>query len=781
MISDQTTLSYTDDELVTGTTRSYKVVAYAILSEVKIRSLDSTVLNVTPIPALATNLKASFIDYNLLSLDWTDVSGATGYEISFATTSTGAASVIADVSVSEFTRSGLTFNTTGYYRVRAYTTVSDVKVYGNWTSALAVKTALTTVTNPSAAYTAYNSIQITWSAVNGASGYEVWRSTGTSTTYALVKTQTTVGFLNTALLTNTRYNYKIRAYRLVGTTKVYGAYSGIVSSTPLPWPPNPTATSAAYNALKISWPAVAGANGYEVSFATSEAGPFTVLPTTTLTSATITNLLTNSTYTVRVRAYRIVNYKKVFGAYSGFITGTPIPSTPAPKVVSGGFDSLNLSWLAIAGATGYDVQWLNPATSTYETLVDTTAVTTIHSGLVSGVAQSYRVYAYRLVGETKVYSLASVVITGTPLPAAVLGLKLSATNVSTLDFTWTPVLGASGYEVARSTTSTGVYTTLGSTELNSYQVTGLTFNTTSYLKVRAYTLVGDAKVYGAWTTAVSAKTLPGTPTLTLSSPSYTSVQVDWAAVSGVSGYEIWRSTGTSTTYTLIKTQTTVGFLNTGLAFNTRYNYKIRAYRLVGTTKVYGSYSAITSQTTQVSAPSVLSDSTFDSITLNWAAVTGANGYEVAIATSEGGPFTVSLQTTLTKTFTGLTTGSTYYIKVRSYRLISTTKVYGPYTSVIAVTPSLQIPTLQITGMTSTSITVSWASVPGATDYEIRIRQDVAEAEWVIEEVSDLTVTFNDLDPSAFYAIQIRSLTKDTAVPVYSAYSEELTFSYSETS
>jgi hypothetical protein len=79
-----------------------------------------------------------------------------------------------------------------------------------------------------------------------------------------------------------------------------------------------------------------------------------------------------------------------------FITGTPIPSTPAPKVVSGGFDSLNLSWLAIPGASGYDVQWLNPATSTYETLIDTTTLSAVHSGLLSGVAQSYRVYAYRL-------------------------------------------------------------------------------------------------------------------------------------------------------------------------------------------------------------------------------------------------------------------------------------------------------------------------------------------------------------------------------------------------
>ena len=776
LVQDSTALSYVETDLVTGSVHRFKVRAYVIIDGTRIYSTDSPLVVLSPIPSSVKGFTVKPAKYNQLTLTWSPVDGATGYEILRSTTATGTTVIVASVEGNTtFVDSGLTFNATYFYKLRPYTTVNDIKVYGNLTAVVSAKTTLETVLNPSARSLAYNANTLSWSPVDGASGYEVWRSTGTSTYYTLVRTQTTVGFVNTSLYTNTRYNYKIRAYRLVGSTKVYGAFSSIVSSIPLPAAPAPSAASAGYNALKISWPAVAGANGYEVSYATVETGPFTVRPTQTTTSTTLTGLLTNTTYTVRVRAYRIVNYKKIYGAYSNLITGTPIPSTPAPKVVSSGYDSLTVSWAAIAGANGYLVQWLNPSTQTYDPLIDTTALSAVHTGLVSGVAQSYRVFAYRLVGETKVVSTVSVTVTATPIPSVAAGLKLSATNVSTLDFIWSPVGGANGYEIARSTTATGVYTVLGTTETTTYRVSGLSFNATSYIRVRAYTVVGETKVYGNWTTAIAAKTLPGTPTLSLSSPSITSIQVNWAAVTGVSGYEIWRSNGTSTYYTLIKTQTTAGFLNTGLVFNTRYNYKVRAYKLVGTTKVYGSYSAITSHYTQVPAPTVLSGSTHDSITVNWAAVSGASGYEVAFASAETGPYTVALQTGLTKTFGGLTTGSTYYIKVRSYRLVSTTKVYGPYSPVLAVTPQLSVPTLSFTTVSDTSVTVAWDAVPGATDYEIRIRQDIPDAPWIIEEVSELSVSFNDLTPAATYIAEIRAINKTNDVAVYSPYSTTTPF------
>jgi hypothetical protein len=217
-----------------------------------------------------------------------------------------------------------------------------------------------------------------------------------------------------------------------------------------------------------------------------------------------------------------------------------------------------------------------------------------------------------------------------------------------------------------------------------------------------------------------------------------------------------------------------------LAFNTQYNYKVRAYKLVGTVKYYGTYSTLISVKTAVSAPTAIVSSTHDSIGLTWTAVAGASGYEVSIATSLTGPYTITTQTGVSKTFSALTTGTTYYIKLRSYRLVSMTKVYGPYSSVITVTPKLEVPNLQMTGLSMTSATFSWEAVAGASDYEIRIISDAVGAEWFVESVSELTVTFDDLDPAAHYTVEIRAVKKINEIPFYSDYSEDTVFSYSDT-
>jgi hypothetical protein len=681
LISDQTTLSYTDDELITGTTRSYKVVAYAILSEVKIRSLDSTVLNVTPIPSTVLGLKLSSTNYTIITIDWTDVSGASGYEISFATTSTGAASVVGDVSVSEFTRSGLTFNTTGYYRVRAYTTVNDIKVYGNWTTALAVKTALSSVNEPSAQSAGYASIHVNWSGVSGASGYEVWRSTGTSTTYALVKTQTTVGFLNTALVTNTTYNFKIRAYRLVGTTKVYGAYSSVVSTKPIPSVPSISVVSGGTNALKVSWPAVAGASGYEVSYAATEDGTYTLLPLQTATTSTISGLTVDTPYYVKVRAYRLVGTLRVYSGYSAIVSAKPLPLTPTLSGSSGGFDRVNLSWSAIAGAAGYELYRLDG--DTYTLISDQTTLSYTDVELVTGTTRSYKVVAYAILSEVKIRSLDSTVLNVTPIPSLATNLKAAFIDYNLLSLDWTDVSGATGYEISFATTATGAASVIADVSVSEFTRTGLTFNTTGYYRVRAYTTVSDIKVTGNWTSALAVKTaLTAVSNPSAAYTSYNSIQINWSAVNGASGYEVWRSTGTSTTYALVKTQTTVGFLNTALVTNTRYNYKIRAYRLVGTTKVYGAYSSIVSSTPLPWAPNpTAASAAYNALKISWPAVVGANGYEVSYATSEAGPFTVLPTTTLTSaTITNLLTNSTYTVRVRAYRTVNYKKVYGAYSS-----------------------------------------------------------------------------------------------------
>ncbi|NHC41039.1 hypothetical protein G6549_13765 [Bacillus sp. MM2020_1] len=171
------------------------------------------------------------------------------------------------------------------------------------------------------------------------------------------------------------------------------------------------------------------------------------------------------------------------------------------------------------------------------------------------------------------------------------------------------------------------------------------------------------------------------------SSSYNSVNVSWGAVTGASGYEIYRATSSGGSYSLITSITKNSFSNTGLTANNMYYYKVRAYKLVGTTKAYSGWSVVVSAKPIPSTPVGLKlvKATTTSIKATWTAVSGATKYEVWVATSSRGVYAKKAEVSLTTgKITGLSRGKTYYIKVRAYRLIGKTKVYSGYSKVAAL-------------------------------------------------------------------------------------------------
>ena len=168
----------------------------------------------------------------------------------------------------------------------------------------------------------YNSIKLTWNkAVNGANGYAVYRSTSKDGKYTLRKTITsknTIEFADTGLDTNTTYYYKVRAYRMIADKKKYGSYSEIVCAKPVLSKTTITVSSKSKKAT-IKWNKVLGASGYKVYSATSSNGTYSLKKTITsinTLSYTNTNLVSGKTYYYKVRAYRNVNGKVVYGPYS---------------------------------------------------------------------------------------------------------------------------------------------------------------------------------------------------------------------------------------------------------------------------------------------------------------------------------------------------------------------------------------------------------------------------------------------------------------------------------
>ncbi len=354
----------------------------------------------------------------------------------------------------------------------------------------------------------YNSVNLSWQGLSGASGYEVWRSTSSTGTYTKIATTSDSSYIDTSLNTGTTYYYKVRAFK-TDTSTLYSGYSSAVSAKPiLLIPTSAKAASVSYNSIKTSWAAVSGASGYEVYRAASSTGTYSLVgATTTSTSFTNSSLTTNTTYYYKVRAYRMVGTTKVYSGYSSVVYAKPIPATPTSvKAASASYNSIKTSWAAVSGASGYEVYRAASSTGTFSLVGSTTTSTSYtNSGLTTNTIYYYKVRAYRLVGTTKVYSGYSAIVSAKPIPSVPTNFTVTRISSTSLKLTWSVVSGASGYEMYRSTSSSGTYSLLKSTTSLYYTNTGLTTGSTYYYKARAYRTVGTTKVYSGWTTVISAK------------------------------------------------------------------------------------------------------------------------------------------------------------------------------------------------------------------------------------------------------------------------------------
>jgi fibronectin type 3 domain-containing protein len=71
--------------------------------------------------------------------------------------------------------------------------------------------------------------RLTWKAVVGVSGYEVWRSTSRKSGYSLVGTTGTTSYNDTELEMGKTYYYKVRMYLVDGDDTLYGNYTAVKS------------------------------------------------------------------------------------------------------------------------------------------------------------------------------------------------------------------------------------------------------------------------------------------------------------------------------------------------------------------------------------------------------------------------------------------------------------------------------------------------------------------------------------------------------------------------
>ena len=161
---------------------------------------------------------------------------------------------------------------------------------------------------------------VSWKKVTGANGYEIYRSTKKSSGYKKVKTITvsgTIHYVDSKLKTGTTYYYKIRAYRKIGSKKVYStAWSSVKSVKPVLAIATLKQGKSSKKQVALSWNKVTGAKEYEVYRSTKKSSGYKKITSVSKLKYTDKKVTSKKTYYYKIRSYCKVGSKNVYSSYS---------------------------------------------------------------------------------------------------------------------------------------------------------------------------------------------------------------------------------------------------------------------------------------------------------------------------------------------------------------------------------------------------------------------------------------------------------------------------------
>jgi fibronectin type 3 domain-containing protein len=317
-----------------------------------------------------------------------------------------------------------------------------------------------------------------------------------------------------------------------------------------------------------------------------------------------------------------------------------------------------------------------------------------------------------------------------PAPSSITANSDSSDSIT---INWSATTGADYYNVYRSNSSGGVYTSVGTNLTTSYTNTSLSAGATYYYKVSAHSAYGES----SQSSFESATTRPAAPAgASAVALSDSSIQITWNGVSGANNYTVYRAVSSDSAYIATGSSSTTSYTDTGLSTNTGYYYKISAHGDGGES----AQSAYISTTTQIAVPTGVSATVLSasSIQVMWNAVNGAVSYTVYRSSSSDGVYTsVSISSSTSYTDASLTGGAIYYYKV------SATGPNGEgdqsayiSTGTLPITPT----GVSATALSASSIQITWNAVSGASSY-ILYRSDS----------SDGVYTFLGSSSTALYA------------------------------
>ena len=178
---------------------------------------------------------------------------------------------------------------------------------------------LSKVTNLTAYDIDDDEVNLKWSKVNGADGYQVYvYSDAASKWKKLASTAKT--FYEADDLTSAKvYKFRVRAYDKKASGTVFSDYVTITVATEPDEVENVKVSAKTKNSVTLSWSPVKRATGYQVFIYSESKGKYVRKTAVTGTSAKITGRKEGTEYKFKVRAYFKADGKSYYGEFSDVI------------------------------------------------------------------------------------------------------------------------------------------------------------------------------------------------------------------------------------------------------------------------------------------------------------------------------------------------------------------------------------------------------------------------------------------------------------------------------
>jgi hypothetical protein len=636
-------------------------------------------------PNLNSPANASTNQAISVTLDWTSVTGNTGYpyQIDIVNTfdSPQLISNATATNISEVSINGLSFGTTYYWRVKTQnaTGTSDWSTVFSFTTANGI--TLYTPTNGSTNQAL--SITLDWSSLTGNAGYKYQYDTvNTFDSPNLVTNTTGINISETAignLAFNTTYYWRVAVLGANGQSDWSTVFSFTTANGITLYTPTNGSTNQALS-ITLDWSSLTGNAGYKYQYDTVNTfdSPNLVTNTTgiNISETAIGNLAFNTTYYWRV-AVLGANGQSDWSTVFSFTTANGITLYTPTNGSTNQALSITLDWSSLTGNAGYKYQYDTVNTFDSPNLVTNTTGINISETAIGNLAFNTTYYWRVAVLGANGQSDWSTVFSFTTANGITLYTPTNGSTNQALSITldWSSLTGNAGYKYQYDTVNTfdspNLVTNTTGINISETAIGNLAFNTTYYWRVAVLGANGQSD----WSTVFSFTTANG---ITLYTPTNGStnqaiaITLDWSSLTGNAGYKYQYDTvNTFDSPNLVTNTTGINISETAignLAFNTTYYWRVAVLGANGQSDWSTVFNFTTGNQVTLYTPANGAINQTTTVTLDWSSFIGNNGYIYQIDTQPSFD-SPNVQTANTGvnisqvTINGLTLNQTYYWRV----------------------------------------------------------------------------------------------------------------------